>query len=147
MKINKFNESVDQKYHLKELTEIMNEMVDNLDGFTFEINTGKYMDKKHGFLWDLSDNKFTALPEELFKLTDLKELILADCELTKISPSIAKLQNLEILDLRYNTNLKYLPESIRDLKNLKVLYLHNVALPASEKACIAEWLPNVKVFY
>jgi Leucine-rich repeat (LRR) protein len=87
------------------------------------------------------------LPEEIYNLIELKELVLADCELTKLSNSISKLQNLEVLDLRYNTNLKYLPESIRDLKKLKVLYLHNVALSAAEKACIAEWLPNVKVFY
>ena len=87
------------------------------------------------------------MPEEIYKLSELKELVLADCELTKLSQSISKLQNLEVLDLRYNTKLKYLPESIRDLKKLKVLYLHNVALSAAEKACIAEWLPNVKVFY
>lgn len=61
MKIKKFNESIDQKYHLKELNDIMNEMSDNLDNFTFEINTGKYIDKKHGTRWYLPDNKFNIL--------------------------------------------------------------------------------------
>jgi len=61
MKIKKFNESIDQKYHLKELNDIMNEMSDNLDNFTFEINTGKYIDKKHGNRWYLPDNKFNIL--------------------------------------------------------------------------------------
>jgi hypothetical protein len=75
------------------------------------------------------------------KTTDRLEL------LTKISQSLSQLQNLEVLDLRYNTTLKYLPESIKELKKLKVIYLHNVALSAAEKACIAEWLPQVKVYY
>lgn len=61
MKIKKFNESIDQKYHLKELNDIMNEMSDNLDNFTFEINTGKYIDKKDGTMWYLPDNKFNIL--------------------------------------------------------------------------------------
>jgi Leucine-rich repeat (LRR) protein len=96
---------------------------------------------------DLSDNKFSTLPEEIYNLSELKELILADCDLTKLSQSLSQLQNLEVLDLRYNTTLKYLPESIKELKKLKVIYLHNVALSAAEKACIAEWLPQVKVYY
>jgi len=102
MKINKFNESVDQKYHLKELTEIMNEMVDNLDGFTFEINTGKYMDKKHGFLWDLSDNKFniTFCMENWMGFSVDSELLIEDGmkEFKKEKEELKK-----YLDLTYET--------------------------------------------
>jgi internalin A len=96
---------------------------------------------------DISDNEFSGLPDSLFLLKDLKELNLADCNLTRLSPLINQLQKLEMLDLRYNTKLTYLPETIKELKNLKVLYLHNVALPPSERACVEEWLPHVKVYY
>ena len=77
----------------------------------------------------------------------LKELYLADCELLKISHKIGQLQNLEVLDLRYNINLKYVPEGIRELKKLKILYMHNTALPQEERDCLKEWLPNTAIYY
>jgi len=61
-----------------------------------------------------------SLPEELFTLTELRELTVKGCRLCVLNQNIDKLTKLESLDLDKNRLLR-LPESIGNLKNLKFL--------------------------
>ena len=61
-----------------------------------------------------------SLPEELFQLTELRELTVKGCRLCVLNQNIDKLTNLESLNLDKNKLLR-LPESIGNLKNLKYL--------------------------
>ncbi len=94
------------------------------------------------------------LPEQIFALTHLTELVVIDNVLTRIPAEIAKLHNLTHLDLFYNkleelpaeigqlrelthldlsyNNLEILPRQIAELTNLKYLDLrgNNLAVPA-----------------
>lgn len=61
-----------------------------------------------------------SLPEELFLLTELRELTVKGCRLCVLNQNIDKLPKLESLNLDKNKLLR-LPESIGNLKNLKYL--------------------------
>ena len=61
-----------------------------------------------------------SLPEELFQLTELRELTVKGCRLCVLNQNIDKLTKLESLNLDKNKLLR-LPESIGNLKNLKYL--------------------------
>lgn len=61
-----------------------------------------------------------SLSEELFQLTELRELTVKGCRLCVVNQNIDKLTKLEILNLDKNKLLR-LPESIGNLKNLKYL--------------------------
>ena len=61
-----------------------------------------------------------SLPEELFQLTELRELTVKGCRLCVLNQNIEKLTKLESLNLDKNKLLR-LPESIGNLKNLKYL--------------------------
>lgn len=61
-----------------------------------------------------------SLPEELFQLTELRELTVKGCRLCIVNQNIAKLQRLQILNLDKNKLLR-LPESIGALQDLRLL--------------------------
>ena len=61
-----------------------------------------------------------SLPEEIFQLTELRELTVKGCRLCVVNQNIDKLTKLEDLNLDKNKLLR-LPESIGNLKNLKYL--------------------------
>ena len=65
------------------------------------------------------DNR-DSLPEELFSLTELRELTVKGCRLCIVNQNIDKLTKLESLNLDKNKLLK-LPESIGNLQKLKFL--------------------------
>ena len=83
---------------------------------------------------NLSHNKITALPEEIYLLSQLNELnIAANRKLTTISNSICQLQKLEIL-LMNSTTIKQLPAHLGDVINLKHLNISSTKIeefPAS----------------
>src|SRR3954463_4144809 len=74
------------------------------------------------------------VPDSVWTRTDLETLVLADNDLTELSPAIGRLQRLRMLDLGHNA-LTSVPESLGDLENLAdFLYLHDnrlTSLPAS----------------
>ena len=70
----------------------------------------------------LPEEKLTSLPENIYQLTKLKELILTNNALKTLPKSIGDLKNLELLTLEGNELYK-LPDSIARLKKLKRLYL------------------------
>jgi len=61
-----------------------------------------------------------SLPEELFQLTQLRELTVKGCRLCKVNNNIALLKHLQLLNLDRNKLLR-LPESIGQLQDLRCL--------------------------
>ena len=61
-----------------------------------------------------------SLPDEVFQLTNLQELVAIRCKLDVLNDRIGELTNLELLNLTGNHLIK-LPESIGELVNLKKL--------------------------
>lgn len=70
----------------------------------------------------IGSNKFTALPQVVTRLTNLKNLLVWVNPLTELSPGIGNLENLEQLRLDF-TRLSKVPKEIGKLKNLKALFL------------------------
>ena len=67
-------------------------------------------------------NRFTAIPQEIFQLTNLKELRIAHNQITAIQDEIANLSNLIWLYLSDN-QITQIPDAIANLTNLTQLYL------------------------
>jgi Leucine-rich repeat (LRR) protein len=67
-------------------------------------------------------NNFADLPNKLFELSNLKQLILSSCNILHLPQEIGNLRNLELLDLRFN-HIDTIPSEIGCLKNLKILDL------------------------
>ena len=61
-----------------------------------------------------------SLPEELFQLTELRELTVKGCRLCRLNQNIGKLTKLQYLNLDHNKLLR-LPESIGHLSDLRTL--------------------------
>jgi Leucine-rich repeat (LRR) protein len=63
-----------------------------------------------------------SLPEELFQLTELRELTVKGCKLCRLNQNIGKLTNLQYLNLDHNKLLR-LPETLGSLTNLRTLVI------------------------
>ena len=63
-----------------------------------------------------------SLPEELFQLTELRELTVKGCKLCRLNQSIGKLSHLQYLNLDHNKILR-LPETIGNLTDLRTLVI------------------------
>jgi len=63
-----------------------------------------------------------SLPEELFQLTELRELTVKGCKLCRLNQSIGKLTHLQYLNLDHNKILR-LPETLGRLTNLRTLVI------------------------
>jgi Leucine-rich repeat (LRR) protein len=63
-----------------------------------------------------------SLPEELFQLTELRELTVKGCKLCRLNQNIGKLTNLQYLNLDHNKLLR-LPETIGNLTDLRTLVI------------------------
>ena len=63
-----------------------------------------------------------SLPEELFQLTELRELTVKGCKLNRLNQSIGKLTHLQYLNLDHNKILR-LPETIGNLTDLRTLVI------------------------
>lgn len=61
-----------------------------------------------------------SLPEELFQLTELRELTVKGCKLCRLNQNIGKLTKLQYLNLDHNKLLR-LPETIGNLTDLRML--------------------------
>ena len=61
-----------------------------------------------------------SLPEELFQLTELRELTVKGCRLCRLNQNIGKLTKLQYLNLDHNKLLR-LPESIGSLRQLATI--------------------------
>ena len=63
-----------------------------------------------------------SLPEELFRLTELRELTVKGCKLCRLNQNIGKLTHLQYLNLDHNKLLR-LPETIGALRDLRTLVI------------------------
>lgn len=77
---------------------------------------------------DLSDLHLRLLPQELFALEDLEELVLDQNLLVELPESIGRLKNLKSLSVSEN-DLMEIPESIAELSLLENLYPATTAFP------------------
>jgi len=71
---------------------------------------------------DLSGNRLQAVPDEVFRLTQLEELNLAGNRITQLDPKIGTLHALRSLDLSEN-RLSTLPSELAGCTNLETLSL------------------------
>lgn len=67
------------------------------------------------------DNNINSLPDELYNITSLKELIIGNNNLHYLSPKIAQLKNLQSFESSA-TNICVYPEEMRQLKKLTEIY-------------------------
>jgi internalin A len=84
--------------------------------------------------WDDEDfeekgNRLTAIPQEIFQLTNLKELHIPYNQITAIPDVIAQLSNLTTLDLSSN-QITAIPDVIAQLSNLTTLDLSSNQITA-----------------
>lgn len=63
-----------------------------------------------------------SLPEELFQLTELRELTVKGCKLCRLNQNIGKLTKLQYLNVDHNKLLR-LPETIGALTDLRTLVI------------------------
>lgn len=63
-----------------------------------------------------------SLPEELFQLTELRELTVKGCKLCLLNQNIGKLTKLQYLNLDHNKLLR-LPETLGNLTDLRTLVI------------------------
>ena len=73
---------------------------------------------------DMSFNKLTEIPKEIFNLTNLKTLNISNNQITEIPKEIFNLTNLTYLDIS-NNKIKEIPKEIFNLTNLTDLYVSN----------------------
>lgn len=70
---------------------------------------------------DISDNKFTALPNEIASFIHLKQLNISKNKLTKLPDCIGALTKLETLNAAHN-HLTSIPRTLSNLIHLKQVY-------------------------
>lgn len=92
--------------------------------------------KKHkSSILHISGFDISELPEELWSLTDLKELDIFEGSVDKIPEDIGNLTNLETLTIRVKS-LSYIPSSIEKLTKLKSLTI----------ACASQLIKNLSEY-
>ncbi|WP_434683920.1 COR domain-containing protein [Pseudanabaena minima] len=97
----------------------------DLEGLPSEIGRLQSLEKLILGKWDNKTyqgkgNRLTAIPQEIFQLTNLKELHIPYNQITAIPDAIAKLANLTTLYL-YNNQITAIPDAITKLANLTTL--------------------------
>jgi Leucine-rich repeat (LRR) protein len=94
-------------------------------------------------------NTLPTLPDGVEQARNLEKLYLTDIQLESISPEIAKLQNLQVLDMSYNPalmdNLDWV-EPILQLKKLQTLYLLTIKLPNKVYNMLKKELPHTQIW-
>ena len=89
---------------------------------------------RKAYSYTVPNNRFTELPSSITDLTQLKKLVLNDCEISTLPESFGMLVNLEHLDLGGCRDFSKLPEDLGGLQKLTFLSLINTkisSLPVS----------------
>jgi Leucine-rich repeat (LRR) protein/GTPase SAR1 family protein len=105
----------------------------NLEGLPSAIGRLQSLEKLVLGKWDDKEgtkgNRLTAIPQEIFQLTNLKELHISYNQITAIPDEIAQLANLTTLDLSSN-QITAIPDEIAQLANLTTLDLSSNQITA-----------------
>ena len=111
-----------------------------LDGFFKCINS----DVTDLTIMDVDDQmkKSLVLNEDLYTLTNLKNIIIVDNAIDEINIDFSKFEKLGYLCLKNNENLKSLGCSYKDFKNIKQLDLTNTKIPVFNELEVIEITPN-----
>ncbi len=99
----------------------------DLEGLPIKIGRLQSLERLILGKWDDKENKrkgnrSTAIPQEIFQLTNLKELHISYNQITAIPDAIANLVNLTTLSLDSN-KITFIPDAIGNLVNLTTLSL------------------------
>ena len=89
---------------------------------------------RKAYSYTVPNNRFTELPSSISDFTQLKKLVLNDCEISTLPESFGMLVNLEHLDLGGCRDFSKLPEDLGGLQKLTFLSLINTkisSLPVS----------------
>jgi Leucine-rich repeat (LRR) protein len=93
----------------------------------------------------LGKNDISEIPPSLFEMKDLKVLQLDRCLLTYLSPDIAKLQTLTVLNIGWN-GLRDLPyEELKTMKNLRSINLSRNPLDRAEVMDLRKAMPWARI--
>ena len=85
--------------------------------------------KSHSKVLKIGYNGYiTIFPDEIRQLTWLTSLYMVCTEIRTLPDWIGELENLRILDISSNQNIRKLPSSLINLKHLKKLNLDNTGL-------------------
>ena len=94
---------------------------------------------------DLSLQKLSSLPDEVFDYPYLEELYLAYNYWRTLPEEIGTLKNLKVLDISGNYYMKRLPASLGELDNLDLLIIKDHKLLPGEVEKIRRQLPNTRI--
>jgi hypothetical protein len=94
---------------------------------------------------NLNQNKLKTLPDLFAQLPKLKSLSLDSNLLEDLPDSLFELPELNYLDMSHNPIEKMSP-NIQKLKNLKSLWLIDTLIPEEHFAEIQSWLPGTYVY-
>jgi len=95
---------------------------------------------------DLSLQKLTFLPPEIYQLKNLKRLYLQGNSLTSLPPEISQLTNLQELVINDN-RLRVLPPELGQMTNLKFLYLPGNRLSSPPQEIIRKGTKAIKQYF
>ncbi|MGX9726408.1 MAG: COR domain-containing protein [Candidatus Electronema sp. VV] len=95
---------------------------------------------------DLSYNQLTALPPEIGQLTSLALLLISRNQFTTLPPEIGQLTNLITLDL-WNNNITKLPPEICQLTKLTKLYLEDNPLTSPPPEIVHNGIEAIRQYF
>jgi Leucine-rich repeat (LRR) protein len=99
---------------------------DNLEDALSNEETALYLDLS------LRSPKLTKVPDDVFKLTNLKYLELGYNQMGAIDDRIVELVHLEVLGLNGNRYLKSVSAKLAELPNLKELHVKDTGLTSEQ---------------
>lgn len=125
---------------LKEVLNMSNNYLSSLSG------GGNLKDLHLLKVLDISNNSFTALPDEVYLLKGLTEFYINNNQLKKLPSTLCSLEKLKVLSIS-NNNLRSLPENIGDLIRLqKIVLVQNKHLKELPKSiCKAQRLKTIEL--
>lgn len=93
---------------------------------------------------DIEKNRFETFPAVLSELPQLKRLIFSQNDIDSIPDSIKNLKELRVIEA-WSTNLLYLSPFLADLEHLEMMELRVINFTERERNYILNLLPDVEI--